>query len=93
MRKDSKEGNAKATADSVKTDDEELKKRTTNECEARLLLSGRVCPANSVHFSWYHFLVAHRNRSDFCDCDAHRGPQKSLAISERRQNRGSLRGV
>ena len=29
-------------------------------------------------------VLARRNRSDFaiCDCDAHRGPQKSLAISE-----------
>ena len=28
--------------------------------------------------------LAHRNRCDFCDCDcdAHHGPQKSLAISE-----------
>ena len=36
--------------------------------------------------------VAHRNCSDFaiCDCDAHRGPQKSLAISETRQNNVAL---
>ena len=30
-------------------------------------------------------ILAHRNHSDFvqiCDCDAHRRPQKSLAISE-----------
>ena len=32
------------------------------------------------------FSLAHRNRSDFCDCDAHRGPQKSLAISETRDS-------
>ena len=29
---------------------------------------------------WTQNNLAHRNRSDFCDCDAHRGPQKSLAI-------------
>ena len=32
--------------------------------------------------------LAHRSRCDFCaicDCDAHRGPQKSRAISERRE--------
>ena len=26
--------------------------------------------------------LAHRNRSDFCDCGAHRGPQKSLVLFE-----------
>ena len=38
--------------------------------------------------------LAHRNRSDyrdFCDCDAHRGPQKSLAISETRLSNVALR--
>ena len=33
----------------------------------------------------FRFGLAHRNRSDFsdfCDCEAHRGPQQSLAISE-----------
>ena len=36
------------------------------------------------HFAT-HEILAHRNRSDFCDfcdCDTHRGPQKSLAVSE-----------
>ena len=34
--------------------------------------------------------LAHRDRSDFaiCDCDAHRGPQKSLVISETRRGGG-----
>ena len=31
------------------------------------------------------------NRSGFCDCDAHCGPKKSLAISETRQSHAALR--
>ena len=57
----------------------------------------------SPNFVWYAVLLprlssllclAHRNRSDFfaiCDCDAHRGPQKSRAISERRESNAALR--
>ena len=29
--------------------------------------------------------LAHRNRSDFCDCDAHRGLQKSRDFRDKRQ--------
>ena len=53
-----------------------------------------------LHVSCYTFVLllnlAHRNRSDFCDfCDAHRGAQKSLAISRKafQPEFGAYRGL
>ena len=47
----------------------------------------------SCQFSPSGESLAHRNRSDFCaicDCDAHRGPQKSRAISEARESNACI---
>ena len=42
-------------------------------CQHTPVKRDRKLPA----FSYIPFILAHRNCSDFCDCDAHRGPQKS----------------
>ena len=44
-------------------------------------------------FAGFVFILAHQNRSELAiwDCDAHCGPQKSLAISETKQSNAALR--